>query len=70
MIDGCEWNPKENRPTNINEESHAQAEVILGNGMWRVCSACAKLPVFSKTHYKVTTIIRAASNNKFEPTRE
>jgi hypothetical protein len=70
MVDGCEWNPDKNRPVETHEESHAQAEVILGNGVWRVCSMCAKLPVFSGAHYRITPIIRAASNNKFEPTRE
>ena len=58
MIDGCEWNPEENRPTRTDEESHAQAEVILGNGIWRVCSSCSRLPCFTKMHYRVVLIIR------------
>jgi len=64
MTDGCEWSPTENRPTEMREESHAQAEVILGNGVWRLCSECAKLPVFAGARYKVTPIDRPAIGSK------
>ena len=59
MIDGCEWNPSENRPVRSDEKSHARAEVVLGNGIWRLCANCAKLPAFAKMHYKTTEIKRS-----------
>ena len=65
MKDGCEWNPKENRPTYMGEESHAQAEIILGDGTWRVCKECSKLPIFANVHYKVTPITHKETMNEY-----
>ena len=37
------------------------AEMVLGNGIWRLCANCAKLPAFAKMHYKTTEIKRSES---------
>lgn len=50
--DGCEWNPVDNRPTIMGEESHARASVILGDGIWRLCDDCAKLPMFKRFYVR------------------
>ena len=56
ITDGCEWNPKEDRPTLAQEGSHKKAQVILGRGEWRLCKECSNLPRFK--NYKARKEIK------------
>ncbi len=50
-IDGCEWNPEGSRPAYDGDAHHreAPATVIVGaDGQWRLCTSCARLPVFAR----------------------
>lgn len=46
--DTCEWNPAKDLPAQDGDEMHAPAELILGNGDWRLCRDCASLPRFRR----------------------
>lgn len=47
-VDPCEWDPEHDRPTLGEGDAHAQAEVVLGRGAWRLCASCASLPRFRR----------------------
>ncbi len=65
LFDGCEWNPRANRPS-WDDEHHYEttpAEVIVGHkGDWRLCASCAALPRFNR--YRVRTWIPAERQQK------
>lgn len=52
--DPCEWNPDSHRLGYPEEESHARAEVVIGNGLYRLCESCSTLHRFR--YYKRTVI--------------
>jgi hypothetical protein len=53
----CEWNPQAHTAANIDEPSHGEAVVSVGDGEWHLCASCAALPKFSR--YRKTSLRHA-----------
>lgn len=52
----CEWNPKTDMPTLINEESHAIASLLVGKFM--LCEECAKQKRWKRfKKYSLTIVV-------------
>jgi hypothetical protein len=64
IFDGCEYNPVRAEAAIDGDEhnSTVPAAWIVGhNGTWRLCEACAALPIFAKFRSRKRIVVRSAS---------